>query len=137
MKKNFLRALLTLSSILFSVNGFASSPLQEEQLKINMLVQEMRKLDAKFVRNGSEYSPERAYDHIQYKRKRAGDRIKTARQFIEYLASRSSFSGRSYHIEFSNGTRITSRSWFLRKLYNLESRAAFHTFSQGPFEHRS
>jgi hypothetical protein len=51
-----------------------------------------------FERNGSQYPAQQARDHLVDKYRFAGGRIATAEQFIEHLATKSSLSGRAYHV---------------------------------------
>jgi Family of unknown function (DUF5329) len=85
-----------------------------EAQKIQYLIQSIANLkDAKFVRNGTEYGGDQAADHLRLKLKNAGERIKTAEQFIEYCATKSSQSGQAYTIRYSDG-RVVESAVFLR-----------------------
>src|SRR5688572_16913794 len=82
----------------------ARSELTESQ-KIEHLIDHVANMKgAVFVRNGSDHSPAEAAKHLKDKWKRAGSKIKTAEQFIENLASKSSMSGEIYKIRFEDGT---------------------------------
>jgi hypothetical protein len=50
------------------------------------------------------------------KLKAAGDKIKTAEDFIQFCASRSSMTGEPYLIKFADGTTKTSELYFREKL---------------------
>jgi len=95
--------------------------LTEEQ-KITELINYIEKSEAMFVRNGSEYSGVKAAEHLRMKRKKAGDRIKTAKDFIDYIASKSSSSGEPYYMKFKNGQKIQVRDILLHELKKIESR---------------
>jgi len=72
---------------------------------------------AKCWRDGSSYSPKQAADHLRMKwGSQAGSRVKTVRDFIEGIASKSSMSGKPYEIEFENGTRIKANDFLYKKL---------------------
>ena len=47
---------------------------------------------------------------------KAGSAVKTAKDFIEKIASKSSMSGKPYEIEFDNGTKIEAKAFLLKKL---------------------
>ena len=94
--------------------------LSEDQ-KINLLYQEIRNTRAVFIRNGVEYDAETAVSHLKRKRDYAGDRIKTARHFIEYLATKSSVTGIPYKIRFPDGREVESATFLLQTLERIES----------------
>lgn len=92
-----------------------------EAQKIQMLIHEIEVLkDARFIRNGSDYDGAAAADHLRLKLRHAGDKIKTAQDFITYLASTSSFSGRPYRIRFADGHEIDSGQFFRSRLAIIE-----------------
>jgi hypothetical protein len=98
----------------------SAKKLTEEQ-KIEQLIGYVRNLNgATFIRNGSEYSSKAAAEHLQMKREKAGSRIKTARDFIEQLASESSISGKQYQIRLKDGKTYFSRELLLKELQRLE-----------------
>ena len=79
--------LLIISSVLW-----ARDPREEK--RIEHLLQTVESLKgAAFIRNGTEYNAKDAGKHLRMKLAKAGDRVKTAEDFIEGCASRSSFSG--------------------------------------------
>tara|TARA_Y100001937_G_scaffold122491_2_gene183678 strand:- start:35681 stop:36283 length:603 start_codon:yes stop_codon:yes gene_type:complete len=92
-----------------------------EQQKINLLYKEIRTTKAIFIRNGIEYGSEKAVSHLQRKHDYAGDRIKTARQFIKYLATESSMTGVAYKIKFPDGRVVESGPYLLQVLQRIES----------------
>jgi hypothetical protein len=97
-----------------------AGPLTEEQ-KIEKLIGDIEKLqDATFIRNGTEHSAQEAAEHLRLKRRTAGDRIETARQFIDHLATSSSASGEPYQIKFRDGTRVPAGRYLLQRLEKLE-----------------
>ena len=102
---------------------FESSPKEllaqsnTETKKIEFLLKEVEQLKgAKFWRNGSSHSPKQAADHLRMKWEKAGKSIKTAKDFIDKIASKSSTSGKPYEIEFENGTKTETRAFFYKKL---------------------
>jgi hypothetical protein len=77
-----------------------------------------------FIRNGKEHSAAEAADHLRTKRKSAGDKIKTARDFIEQLATRSSLSGKPYLVRTGDGRETPAGQWLAEHLRTLESAGA-------------
>jgi hypothetical protein len=72
--------------------------------------------DLAFVRNGQAYPAQKAASHLRAKLKRAGDKVATAEEFIEHLASGSSMSGRPYLVRYPDGREEPSRDYFFRLL---------------------
>ncbi|MBI1767094.1 MAG: DUF5329 family protein [Bacteroidetes bacterium] len=96
---------------------FLFAQTEVETKKIEFLLREVQQLNgAKFWRNGSSYSPKQAADHLRMKWHKAGSSIKTAKDFIEKIASKSSISGKAYEIEFENGTKVETHSFLYKKL---------------------
>src|SRR5687768_15291270 len=107
-------ALITL--IMLSLGAFAQKPAvpnakpaaapvkkMPEEEKINLLIKYIANLQgATFIRNGDEYPAKDAAEHLQMKRRKAGSRVKTARDFIDGLASESYISGKTYQIRFKD-----------------------------------
>jgi hypothetical protein len=119
--------LVLYSSILFIIGvipffqGSARQLQMTEKLKIEYLIQSVEKLDgAKFYRNGLWYSPKEAADHLRLKWKNAGSRIKTARQFIDKIATESSMSGLAYKIKYKDGRVVESKVFFNQQLIMLK-----------------
>ena len=67
-----------------------------------------------FIRNGKEYSSDKAADHLRLKWKKAGRHVKTAEDFIELCGSRSSISGTLYKMRFPDG-RIENSAVILKE----------------------
>ena len=94
------------------------SKLTEKQ-KIEYLIAQIAKQDAVFIRNGSEYAPSKAAEHLRMKYNRAGD-IQTALQFIEKLGTSSSMSGKPYLMRYKNGKTVNVGEWLKAELLKLE-----------------
>ncbi|MET0154834.1 MAG: DUF5329 domain-containing protein [Rickettsiales bacterium] len=122
---------LALLSILFllalGAPASAADGLSAEKEKIEYLIGFIEKSDCAFVRNGREYTSEKAAEHIRLKTNHAGGRLKTARQFIDYVASRSSFTGIPYFVVTKNGTKIPSSIWLKEELRRYENNLASET----------
>lgn len=74
---------------------------------------------ASFIRNGSEYDAAKAADHLRLKRSRAGDRLKTAEDFIRYCATASSMSGRKYRLRLADGRELDVADYLQARLQAL------------------
>jgi hypothetical protein len=67
-----------------------------------------------FIRNGKEYSANKAAEHLRLKWEKAGRHVKTAEDFIELCGSRSSISGKLYKMRFADG-RIENSAVILKE----------------------
>jgi type IV secretory pathway VirB10-like protein len=98
----------------------AATPVLSEAQKIDRLIAHVASLEgAVFIRNGKEYGPAEAAKHLQYKREKAGDRVKTADDFIRLCASHSYLSGEAYLIRFKDGRTRTAEDVLREELARL------------------
>ena len=98
-----------------------AAPISEPQ-KIEMLLSSIGRLQgAVFIRNGSEYTAAQAAEHLRYKWNKAGDRVKTAEDFIVLCATKSSMSGLAYRIRFADGTTLDSAVFLEQQLKRLDA----------------
>jgi len=96
-----------------------AAPLSESA-RIDHLINHVRTLEgAVFVRNGKEYGPAEAAQHLQYKREKAGDRVRTADDFIRLCASHSVLSGEAYLIRFKDGRTRTAEDVLREELARI------------------
>ena len=77
-----------------------------ETQKIESLIAFIAKQEGVFLRNGGEYTPGQAAEHLRMKWKKGGTAINTAEMFIEKLATTSSVSGKPYQIRLKNGQTV-------------------------------
>jgi uncharacterized protein (DUF2147 family) len=132
MKKLF-PAALTLLFLGFMPVAFAQTPAKPapklvaaakkmpEEEKINRLIKYVSGLEgATFIRNGEEHSAKDAAEHLQLKRRKAGSKVRTAREFIDELASESSLSGKAYQIRMKDGKTYSSREVLMKELNRIE-----------------
>ena len=98
----------------------ASAPAHEKE-KIAALIKQVSDLKkAKFVRNGSTYSADSAATFLRRKWRAHDSKVKTARDFIDKVASQSGTSGKPYLIRYEDGKEIHSRDFLLAELQRLE-----------------
>jgi hypothetical protein len=92
-----------------------------EQARIDYAIDSLGSLKgAVFIRNGTEYSAKAAQDHLRGKLKYAGDRVKTAEDFVKYCASESSMTHEPYRIRFADGTSVKTSDFFASKLKEFD-----------------
>ena len=107
-----------IAALLLARPGLAAEPLRPpaEQAKIDFLLQEVKKSDDVFIRNGREFSGARASGHLATKLRFAGKRVQTATDFILGIASKSEETGKLYEIRTRQGHREPLRDWLLARL---------------------
>jgi hypothetical protein len=105
--------------------GGANSLSRAETQKIEALISRASSLkDAQFVRNGSSYSAHEAAIFLRRKWQANDSVVRSARDFIDKVASFSGTSGKPYLIRFKDGKEIKSREFFLDELEKIEKRSA-------------
>lgn len=116
--------LVGLSVLVYGQSSPATQPSLSETKKIEMLISNIRGLkNAQFVRNGKEYDGQAAADHLQMKWSHEKAGIRTARDFIEQIASKSSQSGKPYLIRFDDGREVTTAEYLTTLLTAIEHAA--------------
>lgn len=97
-----------------------------EQREIAGLIDALGRSGCRFERNGSWHDAMQARAHLQRKydwlRKRG--KAGTAEQFIERAASRSSVTGRAYHVQCPGKPTLDSARWFRAVLAALRATPA-------------
>ena len=92
-----------------------------EKQKIETLIKQVRALkDARFIRNGSSYSADNAATFLRQKWQANESNVKTARDFIDKVASFSGTLGKPYLIRFNDGREIKSREFLVAELETIE-----------------
>ncbi|MEW6672463.1 MAG: DUF5329 family protein [Thermodesulfobacteriota bacterium] len=116
------KIMLWLALFLAFTGGYACAQNVSAAVEIRHLIESVEALQgAAFIRNGSEYDAGKAAEHLRIKLKMAGDRVKSAEDFIELCASKSSLSGEAYRIRLSDGTVIDAEAFFRRRLKALRT----------------
>ena len=92
-----------------------------EQARIDGLIAAVENLKGGvFIRNGSEFDAAKAAGHLRLKLTNAGERVKTAEEFIEGLASRSTMTGQAYRIRLANGKEEDAAAFFRARLAEID-----------------
>lgn len=92
-----------------------------EKQKIEALIKHVGNLkDAKFVRNGSTYEPATAVRFLRGKWDANKAAVKTARDFIDKIATQSGTSGKPYLIRCKDGREIKSQEFLFAELKRIE-----------------
>jgi hypothetical protein len=110
------QSISVLPSAAFAKACFFQSDIEKK--KIEFLLHEIQQLDgAKFWRNGTAYTPKEAVDYLRMKMK-WNDKgpIRSAREFIEKVASKSTITGKPYFIVMADGTKLEAKVFLDQKL---------------------
>lgn len=111
------RLVLVAMLLLATFTALAQSAPAIEQRKIDYLIQSVAQLKgAQFIRNGSAYDAAAAVHHLELKRHYAGDRVRSADDFIRLCATGSSMSGKPYTIRFADGHVEAVADWLRARL---------------------
>jgi|APFre7841882630_1041343.scaffolds.fasta_scaffold01339_6 hypothetical protein len=109
--KSLLLALIVALNMLPAAHAAAPAA---AQIEINHLLGLIEQSGCEFFRNGTWYNAQRAQAHLRakYNVLAANDQIKTAEDFIDKAASKSSLSGLPYQIRCGGGAAMTTKQWF-------------------------
>jgi squalene-hopene/tetraprenyl-beta-curcumene cyclase len=100
-------------------------PQLSEKQKIEALIGHVEQLKgAVFIRNGFQHSAAAAAQHLRAKLNADTGEVKTARDFIEKLASTSSATGKPYFIRLKNQKDVKSGEYLLQQLRKIEDDSA-------------
>jgi hypothetical protein len=102
--------------------------------EINYLLGFIEHSGCRFYRNGSWYDSHRAQSHLRdkYNYLAGRNRIKTAEEFIERAATRSSMSGEEYQIQCEAGPVVPSNLWLRTALIGYRSSPRQHATATSP-----
>ncbi|MDB6072149.1 MAG: hypothetical protein JWL81_3320 [Verrucomicrobiales bacterium] len=102
--------------------GEAAAP--AEKAKIESLILRMQTMtDASFVRNGKEYDAKTAARFLRGKWEANSDEIRTAADFIDKAATKSSTSGKPYMIKTKAGVETSAADFLKAELKKIEKPA--------------
>lgn len=91
------------------------------QNEIAHLLSYVKNMTCEYERNGDRHTGAEAVGHIQKKFDYFEDDIATTEDFIEYAATKSTFSGKHYLIHCPGSAPVTSREWLLRELQRFRN----------------
>lgn len=92
---------------------FASGQLYAGSLEqeLDYLFSEVEKSGCTFIRNGSEHDSADAADHLRLKSRRGKKYYDDIDQFIDRLATKSSWSGKAYSVQCPEQDEQSSAEW--------------------------
>ncbi|MGD0232835.1 MAG: DUF5329 family protein, partial [Syntrophorhabdales bacterium] len=108
-------AVLILYGLVTAAQAVAISP--EEQRKIEALITHVGGMtDARFIRNGKSYGPKTAAWFLRRKWEANREKVRTSREFIAEVATRSSTTGIPYMIRFKDGKEVPCADYLMKLL---------------------
>ncbi len=87
-----------------------------QDMEIDYLLDAIRTSGCQFVRNGESHDATAAAEHLAMKYRRARRHVADADQFIERIASASSWSGKPYYVACSVTGEVLSATWLSHAL---------------------
>lgn len=114
---------MKLAALCLAITFFALLPLRaqaapdaRESLAIAHLTQFVRESGLQFIRNSKSYNAEDAASHMDTKFSYAKERLTTAEEFIDYVASRSSITNKPYYVVTADGKQHELGPWLYLEL---------------------
>ena len=101
-----------LAAALAAMSMQASAAIKED---VEYLIDQIKRSDCTFVRNGTAYDNTQAAKHLQNKWEYAEDKVESIEVFINEVASKSWFTGRSYLVMCGDESQ-TSKQWLTERL---------------------
>lgn len=102
-------------TLIFALLFTGNFSLAAENEEIDYLLSYLGNSGCTFIRNGDEHQAEEARSHLEMKYKHAGDRIQTAEEFIDKIASKSSLSRKQYEVRCAD-KQMMSKQWLEKAL---------------------
>lgn len=112
-------AALALALLFASARGGAGETMDAE---IDFLLEAVVASECVFIRNGRAHEAAAAREHLQMKRERGRRHYDSTEEFIERIASRSSWTGEPYRIRCGDDEQDAG-AWFGRRLASFRGRA--------------
>lgn len=108
-------AAVTLVAAVFSSHAHADVP-DADRHEVTYLLEYLRTSGCEMERNGKKHNSESAYSHVKKKYEYFRDKIKTSEDFVEYSASKSTMSGKYYHVFCGSEPAERTQDWLLEEL---------------------
>ena len=99
-----------LTALLLSLVALGAGAAEDYDAEVQYLLTYVEQSGCTFVRNGSEHDSAGAADHLRLKYSRGGKYVNSAEQFIDRLATESSWTGRAYTVT-CDGVTHPSGEW--------------------------
>ncbi len=89
--------------------------------EIDYLLDYVRKSNVIFIRNGQEYTPTEAVDHLQKKHQYFAKEIKSTEDFVTVAATKSLVSKQPYLVKTRDGRTQECSLWLLNELKTMRN----------------
>lgn len=105
------------------VGAVRAEPSDAERSRILRLIDAVgQRQDIRFVRNGKEYTAAQAADFLRGKLQWNLEKIRTVRDFIVEVGTRSTTSGEIYLVRLADGRTLPSAEFLTQELRRIEKR---------------
>jgi hypothetical protein len=119
---SILKTYLRVAVLLFGLVAVVLARDAREQARIDFLMHNVETSKGIiFIRNGSEHDGPAAAKHLRTKLDYAGERVRTAEDFIKACASESSLTHQKYKVRLADGTTMSAADYFAAKLREFET----------------
>jgi hypothetical protein len=109
-------AVPALALCLVSLSASAGDAAGDASAEIEYLLETAGQSDCTFVRNGKAHSAPKAESHLRLKYRNGKKWIASTEQFIDRIASKSSWTGKTYYIDCPETDRQPAGDWMSAKL---------------------
>ena len=117
-----LRSITMAGAMLLAASLAAAQPVGAEAQRVERLIGAVAaQQQMQFVRNGRSYTPAEAARFLREKLRARGEEVRTAEDFIERIASRSSTSGRGYSVRHADGREVPAAEFLRTELARLDA----------------
>lgn len=113
----------SLAALLIFASSLASAGEPDLTVEVGYLIDSVSESGCKFVRNGKEHTATEAADHLRMKARRGKRYYDTVEEFIDRIASKSSWSGKPYTIQCGDKPAVTAGDWFTRVLTDYREKS--------------
>ena len=107
-------AVTLVATVLFG-HAHADVP-DADRHEVTYLLEYLRTSGCEMERNGKNHNSESAYSHVKKKYEYFRDKIKTSEEFVEYSATKSTMSGKYYHVFCGSEPAGRTQDWLLEEL---------------------
>jgi hypothetical protein len=115
-------AAATLVAAVFPSHAHADVP-DADRHEVTYLLEHLRTSGCEMERNGKKHNSENAYSHVKKKYEYFRYKIKTSEDFVEYSASKSTMSGKYYHVFCGSEPAERTQDWLLEELRRYRAKS--------------
>jgi len=125
LQKHFFKRMLLIGmSLLVSFFALPGQTEESPDVEIEYLLVTVGQSNCSFIRNGISHSAENAESHLRLKYSRGSKYVSNADEFIDRLASESSWTGKDYMIECPETGKQPSAEWLNQRLSEYRAQSS-------------